>query len=212
MPPRIALFASHLHGDHSLRKISRSGVAEVVLVATDDPRASYSNAHVRLWRYFSGDELDRLARLVPDRAAGLGLTAFTGRVRPVDGVFRRMFEEARPDAILSAVFGQRIPEHLLDAVGGRAWNLHPVVPGQPLTFTQGPQSIEQAYRCGAPSIQMTMHRMTGAYDEGPEVGRSEPFLLPRIEQLDAEQMLRIQAGTAPLGTGLVAEYLPGLLG
>lgn len=212
MRPRLALFTSHVHGKRMVESLAADGRFEIGLVATDDPRSPYSNADKRLWRYFGSLELDRLARLVPDAAAEIGLTAFTGRVRPEDGVFRRIFEEAAPDAIITSVFGQRLPGWMLDRVGGLAFNVHNVVPGFGLADFRGPQPIEKALALGVPSIQMVLHRMSEAYDDGPEVGRSEPFPLPRIDRLDAAHMLRIQQGTAPLGAALVQAHLPGLLG
>lgn len=214
MRPRLALFTSHIHGKWMVESLAADSRYEVVLIATDDPRSVYSNADKRLWRHWFGRpaELDRLARLVPDAAAAIGLTAFTGRVRPEDGIFRRIFEEAAPDAIVTSVFGQRLPAWLLDSVNGRAWNVHNVVPGFGLADFAGPRPIEMAIAQGAPSIQMILHQMSERYDDGPEVGRSEPFPLPRIDRLDAEHMLKIQQGTAPLGAALVQAHLPGLLG
>lgn len=213
MECRIACFASHLHGLALLRMLfGWDGPHRVVLIATDDPRSSYSNARLRLWRYwFGSEELDRLARLVPDAAAEYGLAAYTGRVRPDDGEFRRLFEASGPDAIVTSVFGQRLPKWMLDAVGGRAWNVHNVIPGKPLDFTRGPQPIEKAISLGVPSIQMVLHRMSEAYDDGPEVGRSDPFPLPRLGVLDAEHMMMIQRDTAPLGAALVGKHLPRLM-
>lgn len=213
MRPVLALVGSHIHGKRMVETVAADGRFKIGLVVTDDPRSPYSNADKRLWRYWFGTpELDRLARLVPDAAAEIGLTAFTGRVRPEDGNFRRIFEEAAPDAIVTSVFGQRLPGWMLDFVGGRAWNVHNVIPGQPLAFSRGPQPIEKALALGVPSIQMVLHQMSEEYDDGPEVGRSEPFPLPCIDRLDAANMLMIQQGTAPLGAALVQAHLPGLLG
>lgn len=214
MPFRLALCCSHVHGELLLRTLfEMEDLVDVVLIATDDPGARFSNAHLRLWRYwFDSEELDHLARLVPDAAAEFGLTAYTGRVRPPDGEFRRAFEAARPDAILTSVFGQRLPLWMLDAVGGRAWNVHNVVPGFGLCDFRGPQPIEKALALGAPSIQMLLHEMSEQYDDGPEIGRSAPYFLPRIVgALDAQGMLSIQQGTAPLGAELVKAHLPRLL-
>lgn len=214
MPRRLSLFTSHFHGEALLRELSRpEHRAQIVLIATDDPRASCCNARGRLWRYWSGRQRDAYARLVPDLARALGLVAFTGRVRPADGEFRRLFAAARPDAIIASIFGQRLPRHLLDAVDGRAWNLHPVIPGRPLAATGGPQPIETALALGASSVQMCLHRMGVGYDDGPEVARSGPFTLPAHRGgLDARQMLVIVKGTAALGAGLVATHLASLAG
>ena len=210
---RLACFASHIHGEVLLRALTRlEPLVQVVLIATDDPSAPFCNASGRLWRYWCGREREAYARLVPDLAHDLGMVAFTGRVRPAGGEFRRLFEAARPDAIVASVFGQRVPRNLLDVVEGRAWNLHPVVPGQPLAVTAGPQPIETAFAFGASSIQMLLHRMSVAYDDGPEVARSRPFPLPCAGGLDAQQMLRIVQGTAPLGAGLIVTHLAGLPG
>lgn len=214
MPSRAAIFTSHIHGEYMLRVISgMKDLVRVELIATDDPRRSYSNSHVRLWRYWPGGESDELRQLVPNLAAELGHSAFTGRVRPENGAFRRLFEEAKPELIITSVFGQLLPKWMLDAVEGRAWNLHNTIPGQPLAFTRGPQPIEKAYQVGSPTIEMCMHCMTEVLDEGEEVARSQPFPLPPIgDQLDAKRMLMIQKGTAPLGADLIKTHLLRLLG
>ena len=178
----------------------------MVLVATDDPESPCCNASARIWRY-GWDE--GLRRLVPRLSAEAGLEAFTGSVRREGGLFHDRFVAARPDAIIAMVFGQRIPEHLLDLVGRRAWNVHPVVPGRPLAATGGPEPFEAAYRLGARSVQLCIHQMTGAFDDGEEVARSDPFPLPPATRPGAELMLELQRRTAPLAAALVRSVLPG---
>ena len=132
-------------------------------------------------------------------------------MRREGGLFHDRFVAARPDAIIAMVFGQRIPEHLLDLVGRRAWNVHPVVPGWPLAATRGPAPIEAAYRLGASAFQLCLHQMTGAFDDGEEVARSEPMALPPATSPGAELMLELQRRTAPLAAALVRRVLPGCL-
>jgi methionyl-tRNA formyltransferase len=208
--PRIAAFVSHYAGHAVLRELlGMRAVLRVVLVATDDPESSCCNASARIWRYGWDD---RLGQLVTRLAAEGGLEAFTGPVRREGGLFHDRFVAARPDAIIAMVFGQRIPEHLLDLVGRRAWNVHPVVPGRPLAATGGPGPYESAYRLGARSVQLCVHRMTGAFDDGEEVARSVPFPLPPATRPGAEPMLELQRRTAPVAAALVRSVLPGLFG
>jgi methionyl-tRNA formyltransferase len=206
--PRIAAFVSHHAGHAVLRELLGMRAAlRVVLVATDDPEGPCCNASARIWRY-GRDE--GLRHLVQRLAVEAGLEAFTGSVRREGGLFHDRFVAARPDAIIAMVFGQRIPEHLLDLVAGRAWNVHPVVPGRRLAATGGPEPFEAAYRLGARSVQFCIHRMTGAFDDGEEVARSVPFPLPPATRPGAEPMLELQRRTAPLAAALVRSVLPGL--
>src|SRR4051794_14190625 len=204
---RIAAFVSHHPGHAVLRELlGMRAVLRVVLVATDDPESPCCNASARIWRY-GWDE--GLRRLVPRLSAQAGLEAFTGSVRREGGIFHDRFVAARPDAIIAMVFGQRIPEHLLDLVGRRAWNVHPVVPGRPLAATGGPEPYESASRLGARSVQFCIHQMTGAFDDGEEVARSDPFPLSPTARPGGEAMLELQRRTAPLAAALVRGVLPG---
>lgn len=203
---RIVAFVSHYPGHAVLRQLlGMRPDFEVVLVATDDPARGVCNAPSRIWRYGGSDEPERL---VPRLAATAGLSAFTGPVRRAGGHFHRLFSEARPDALVAMVFGQRIPAHLLESVGGRAWNVHPVIPGRRLGATRGPQPIETAYRLGARELQLCLHRMTGAFDDGEELARSEPLELPPVAAPGAELMLELQRRLAPLAAELVGRVLP----
>ncbi len=205
--PRIAAFVSHYPGHAVLRELlGMPAILRVVLVATDDPESPCCNTSARIWRYGWDDGL---RRLVPRLSAEAGLEAFTGPVRREGSSFHDRFAAARPDAIIAMVFGQRIPRHLLDLVGRRAWNVHPVVPGRPLAATGGPEPYESAYRLGARSVQLCVHQMTEAFDDGEEVARSEPFPLPPITRPGAELMLELQRRTAPLAAALVRSVFAG---
>jgi hypothetical protein len=208
-PPGVAYLGSHLNGAAvfaGLGQLERADALRVVLVATDDPLGDLCNAGGRLWRYGFDDEL-RL--LVSRLAARAGLRAHTGSVK--DDAFFRLFTAAAPDAIVTMVFGQRLPRRLLDWVGRRAWNVHPVIPGEPLAATRGPRGFEEALRRGATEIQMCLHEMTEAFDQGDEIRRSPPVPLPRVREFTPEGFLEFQRETAPLSAALVRETLPGLL-
>jgi methionyl-tRNA formyltransferase len=206
---RLALFVSH-HAGHAVlgEALGMPGALRVVLVATDDPERPCCNTPARLWRHGWDEDL---RQLVPRLAAEAGLDAFTGSVRRPGGEFHRRFEAARPDALLAAVFGQRIPAHLLEQVEGRAWNIHPVVPGLPLAATRGSRPFEIAYELGAREIQLCLHRMTEAFDDGEELARSEPLPLPPAREPGPELLLELQRRTAPLSAALVRRSLPTLL-
>ena len=207
--PRTAAFASHIAGRAVLEALlGMPDALRVGLVATDDPESPCCNPSGRIWRY-GWDE--GLRTLVPRLSAEAGLEAYTGPVRREGGRFHDLFLAARPDAILATVYGQRIPGHLLDLVRGRAWNVHPVVPGRPLSATGGPEPFETAYRLGAGSIQLCLHRMTREFDAGEEVARSAPIPLPPATIPAGELMLELQRRTAPLGAALVRSALPGRL-
>jgi methionyl-tRNA formyltransferase len=114
---------------------------------------------------------------------------------------------AAPEAIVSAVFGQKIPKRLLEDVEHRAWNLHPVLPGLPLEVTRGPAPFEMALGLGAQSMQWCLHQMTEAIDRGEEVARSVLFPLPREMEFTPESYLSVQQHIAPLAASLLGEHL-----
>lgn len=206
-PFRIAAFIAHLHGAAVLETLlALSALLRVVLVVTDDPRSAVCNPARRLWHYGFDDDL-RL--LVPRKAAEAGIPVHTGTIK--GDAFSRLFMGCAPDAIVTMVFGQRLPGRLLDQVARRAWNVHPVVPGLPLAATRGPAGFEEALRLGAGEVQMCLHQMTEVIDDGMEVSRSAPMVLPRVREFTAELYLAFQQLTAPLSAGLVREALPALL-
>lgn len=206
-PLRVAFFGSHVHGAAVLDTLLElNDLLRVVLVASDDPLGGLCNAARRLWRYGFDDDL-RL--LVPRLAARAGLRTHTGSVK--DDAFFRLFAGAAPDAIVTMVFGQRLPRRLLDHVGGRAWNVHPVFPGEPLQSTRGPAGFEEALRRGAREIQMCLHWMTEIIDQGEEVTRSRPVPLPHVGEFTAEVYIEYQRQTAPLSAALIRDALPALL-
>jgi methionyl-tRNA formyltransferase len=203
---RVAAFVSHLVGYAVLEQLLRLDGAEPVLVVTDDPLQPFCNAGRRLWRYSIAEELRLLVSRLAERA---GLPVHTGWVR--DQQFLRSYRAAAPGVIVSAVFGQKIPRQLLEAVEHRAWNLHPVLAGLPLETTRGPGPFEKALGLGAESMQWCLHQMTEVIDRGEEMARSVPFFLPRENEFTPESYLGVQQQIAPLAAKLVRETLPKLL-
>lgn len=209
-PPRrfrIAAFVSHLTGAAVLDQLlGMPDLLTVVLVATDDPSNPVCNPDRRLWRYGRAEEF---SLHVPARAAGAGLAAYNGRIE--DEAFRQQFKAARLDAIVSAVFGQRVPLPFLELVGHRAWNTHLVAQGEPLWATRGGAPVEAAIRCGAGAIQVCLHWMVEEFDAGEEVARSAPHALPRDLEIPASEMLDVYLRAAAPTAELVRRTLPVLL-
>ncbi len=207
MPVRIAAFVSHACGLAVLDSLlSMPDLMRVVLIASDDPWNEVCNPPGRIWRYGRSTEL---CELVSRRAAEVGVEAYTGSVKTDE--FYRAFAAARPAALVTAVFGQKLPRRLLEFVGGQAWNTHPVLPGRPLEVTKGPAPFETALQHRAGAIQVCLHRMTEEMDAGEELARSDAVPFPRTDAEVGGQVLEVQYRFGRQAAELVRQTLPTLL-
>ena len=109
---RVAVFGSFMGGYHVLKELLYGELAnrvKVVGVATDDLAQPFTNAKARLWKYPHTQDDETLVRRF---AAAKGFPTFTGRVKSpeFDALMR---DNWRPDLILMATYGQKIPNQII---------------------------------------------------------------------------------------------------
>src|ERR1041385_3589001 len=129
-PARIAVFGSFMGGYHVLSELLLGELADpikVVGVATDDPTQPFTNSKVRLWKY---PHTDADETLVPSFARSHRLPVFTGRVKSPE-FLDLVAHEWRPDIILMATFGQKIPSSLIEIPRFGFFNFHHAGPMWP---------------------------------------------------------------------------------
>lgn len=173
-PVRIVAFCSHYLGSSALDCcLSHSEWLQIPLVVTDDPEKTYTNAKGRLW----ADGFDNsLRQLVRTSATTSRIPVYDDRVNC--DAFLKLISQIEPKGILVSCFGQRLPASLLDFVHYRAFNIHPVVPGEGLEATRGPQPFSLAVDIRATQIQLAIHRMSAQFDDGEILARGTPLDFP----------------------------------
>lgn len=105
-----------------------------------------------------------------------------------------------PDLLLSFLNPYIVPEPLIDAVHGRAFNIHPATPRNP---GRDPQHF--AFYEGSTSAGATLHRMTARADSGDIID-----VLEAPVDRDAGVMRHIEM-SEHLSIALLAKHLPALL-
>jgi methionyl-tRNA formyltransferase len=183
---RVAVFGSFMGGYHVLDELLFGKLAarvKLVGVATDDPTQSFTNSKVRLWKYPHTQDDERLVRRFADSQE---LPIFSGRVKSqeFDDLMR---EDWRPDLVLMATFGQKIPNQIIALPRLGFFNFHhsgPTWPSYP-----GPDPIAAMIRDGCKDLVLTMHTVTDVIDGGEFVARSHRVAIP--EGVNAIQMHRI---------------------
>ena len=202
-PLNLLLFASHYAGAAALRRLldaPRMRHVRVRIVATDDPDGSHCNAQNRLWKYGGPPELRTAVRRL---AEARGIPVETGPV--ATAAFARRLTEMRIDAALSAVFGQKIPNTVLDPLGGRAWNIHPASTDRRWPSCTGATGCEQILESDATEFRYVLHRLTAVIDGGPLVRASGPIPIP-----PGRDVLSMNRDTAEAAADLIEEHLAGL--
>jgi methionyl-tRNA formyltransferase len=104
----------------------------------------------------------------------------------------------RPDLLVWAAYGNRIPSALLDAVSGRAVNVHASL----LPRWRGAAPIAHAILAGDRETGVTLMEGTAALDEGPILA------LERTRVGEAESAGDLTRRLAVLGAGLLERELP----
>jgi methionyl-tRNA formyltransferase len=75
----------------------------------------------------------------------------------------RTFRQLRPDIMVVSCFDSKIPDALLQLPIMGGINLHPSL----LPAYRGPVPLFWQFRDGLQSLGVTLHRMTGSFDQGP---------------------------------------------
>ena len=173
---------------------------KVVGVATDDPAQPFTNSKVRLWKYPHTQDDETLVRWF---ASHHELPTFTGKVMSPE-FHALMREDWRPDLVLMATYGQKIPNQIIELPRLGFFNFHhsgPTWPSYP-----GPDPIAAMQRDGRKDLVLTMHTVTEVIDGGEFVARSHRVAIP--EGVNAIQMHRI---TWPQMENFVCEAVRGIL-
>ena len=200
---RVAVFGSFMGGYHVLKELLYGELAnrvKVVGVATDDLAQPFTNAKARLWKYPHTQDDETLVRRF---AAAKGFPTFTGRVKSpeFDALMR---DNWRPDLILMATYGQKIPNQIIALPRLGFFNFHHSGPSWP--SYPGPDPIAAMQRDGRKDLVLTMHTVTEVIDGGEFVARSHRVAIP--EGVNAIQMHRI---TWPQMGNFIHEAVSGVL-
>lgn len=109
----------------------------------------------------------------------------------------------RPEALVWAAYGNLVPRRLIDAVGGRALNVHPSL----LPRWRGAEPVAHAILAGDAESGVTLMQGTAALDSGPIVAQE------RVP-IDAHETTgELEARLAQLGASLLErELVPYLEG
>lgn len=121
--------------------------------------------------------------LQPERLRGAGLRAAT---------------DLRPEALVWAAYGNLVPRALIDAVGGRALNVHPSL----LPRWRGAAPVAHAILAGDAETGVTLMQGTVAIDAGPIVAQQEVGIAPD------ETAGELEARLAIVGAELLERELP----
>lgn len=103
-----------------------------------------------------------------------------------------------PDLIISAAYGQMIPEEILTIPERGCINVHPSL----LPLWRGPSPIQYAILNGDKKAGVTVMKMTNKMDAGPVISQKE------TEVSDRETFQELHDKLASLGSELLIETLP----
>ena len=138
---------------------------------------------------------------VKQRAAELKVRVLQpARIR---GDARREIEALRPDALVWAAYGNLIPRELIDAVRGRAVNVHPSL----LPRWRGAEPVAHAILAGDAETGVTLMEGTADLDAGPVISHERVAVAPN------ETTGELEGRLARIGAGLLErDLLPYLRG
>lgn len=137
---------------------------------------------------------------VKRRAIELGLPVLQPVLMNADAAGPML--DLRPDALVWAAYGSLIPRKLIDAVGGRAVNVHASL----LPRWRGAAPVAYAILTGDPQTGVTLMQGTASLDRGPIVASATTSIEP--EETAGELTERL----ARLGGALLERELSAFLG
>jgi hypothetical protein len=195
---RIAVFGSCCRGAaliHELHHGPLSRNVEVVGVVTDSPPSFKKVSDTRLFRgriwkhlFNSGKESYERARLmVPRMLERYSIDRYVGKIRvsdrtcadgraenvdePNDAFWRTLAKKWKPDLILTATFGQRIPTGIANYPRLGCFNFHPSTYVWPSLY-KGGNPFDQLLADQCTFFVVTMHEVVWEFDSGPMHARS----------------------------------------
>ncbi len=170
----------------ALARLRDRGVVEIAAVVTQPDRPA--------------DRGRITAPPVKQRAADLGLPVLQPARLTRAAVAQ--LQALRPDLLVWAAYGNRIPAALIDAVGGRAVNVHASL----LPRWRGAAPIAHAILAGDAESGVTLMKGTAELDAGPVLAQE------RTPIGASENAGELTARLAALGASLLERELPRHLG
>ena len=147
-----------------------------------------------------------VVRTIARKAPRLSVPAHTTR-NVNDAAGLRFLRECAPDLIVSAFFDQRLEEIALSIPARGSVNIHPSL----LPAFRGVEPVLQAKLQSAPSIGVTVHRMTAALDAGNILAQQSIDLRDDASVFEATARLLAHGTELLIGTlEGVARAEPGL--
>jgi methionyl-tRNA formyltransferase len=140
-------------------------------------------------------------RAPPVKTAALGLGLDVKQPERLDAKETAALLALRPELLVWAAYGNRIPKALIDAVTGRALNLHASL----LPRWRGAAPIAHAILAGDPETGVTLMEGTAELDAGPILAQSRTKIGP------AETRGELEVRLAKLGAELLERELPRYL-
>jgi methionyl-tRNA formyltransferase len=144
----------------------------------------------------AGDRGRLTVPAVKARALGLGVPVL--QPARLDAAALREIMTLRPELLVWAAYGNRIPRALLDAVNGRAVNVHASL----LPRWRGAAPIAHAILAGDRETGVTLMEGTADFDEGPILAQE------RTEIGETESAGDLTRRLAVLGADLLERELP----
>jgi methionyl-tRNA formyltransferase len=149
---------------------------------------------------------------VKEKAAALGIRVIQPAPLPGDGPrwdTPAMWEQVlhlHPDALVWAAYGGIVPKKLIDAVHGRAVNVHPSM----LPRWRGADPVAHAILAGDELTGVTLIEGTEALDRGPIIAQLGIGIPPRATTGELEGLLAVRG--ARLLEDKLPDYLRGGIG
>jgi methionyl-tRNA formyltransferase len=166
----------------AMDRLRERGALELVAVVTQPDRA--------------GDRGRLTVPAVKSRALGLGVPVL--QPARIDEAALREITSLRPELLVWAAYGNRIPSALLASVNGRAVNVHASL----LPRWRGAAPIAHAILAGDRETGVTLMEGTAALDQGPLLAQE------RTAIGEAESAGDLTRRLAVLGAGLLERELP----
>ena len=203
---RVAIFGSYYRGAaiiHELHYGPLSRHIEIVGVVTDSPppfervQCEQNHFYGRIWKHLferGEKEYERARLMVPKLVEELNIDRFCGRIRVPDEVssdgkatehvdepsprfWQTLTQDWKPDIILSATFGQRIPTEVAKQPRLKCFNFHPSTYAWPSPY-KGGNPYEKLLERNRKFFLVTMHEVVWEFDAGPVVSRSGRIPIP----------------------------------
>lgn len=169
----------------AVARLARSGAVDLVGVVTQPDRPGHRGR----------------TAAPPVKSAAARLDARVLQPERLRGDALREIARLRPDALVWAAYGNVIPRSLIDAVRGRAVNVHPSL----LPRWRGAAPVAHAILAGDAETGVTLMEGTAELDAGPILAQE------RVRTGASETAGELEARLAEIGARLLERELPRYL-